>query len=73
MAKEVQVENVGVSNAPAAAPTAADPPAARAASLVHDWFVEHVQNTPIAQDQRAYAQALVAKDALVRMILERLF
>lgn len=58
---------------PVAVPNANPTPAERVANLVHDWFTEHVQNTPIAHEQRAYAQALAAKDALSRMILERLF
>lgn len=57
--------------APAARPAA--PPVQRVEELVNEWFVAHIQNTAIAQEARAYAQALVARDALKAMLLEKLF
>lgn len=67
MAKDTQVEKLA-EPVPGVVPS----PAERVNAVVHDWFVEFVQNTPIAHEQRAYEQALVAKEALTRMILERL-
>jgi hypothetical protein len=59
------------SPAPAkAAPKAAVSPAERVDTFVNQWFVENVQNTPIALEQRAYVAAMAARDALKVMLLE---
>lgn len=54
---------------PAAQPT----PAEKVDAAVREWFDEHIRNSPIAQEQRAWAHALDATEALKRKLLERLF
>lgn len=48
-------------------------PMAKVDTLVEAWFHEHVRNSPVAQETRAWNHMVEAKEALKRALVVALF